>query len=141
MPELIYKDESYKIIGACFEVYKQKGCAFLEPIYQECLAIEFRLQQIPFIEQPKVQVDYKGQLLDQYFNLDFVCFDKIIVELKAVSNLINEHRGQTVNYLHATKFELALLINFGHYPKLEYERFVNQRVNGSLNDEMKSWLQ
>lgn len=129
MANPIFKEESYKIIGACFEVYKQKSCGFTEPVYQECLAIEFRLQKIPFIAQPKAQVDYKGQLLDQYFNLDFVCFDKIIVELKAVSNLTDEHRGQTINYLHATKFELALLVNFGHYPKIEHERFLNLRGN------------
>jgi GxxExxY protein len=76
MTELIHKEESYKIIGACFEVYKQKGCGFLESVYQECLAIEFRLQQIPVIVQPQVQIDYKGTLLQQYFQLDFVCFDK-----------------------------------------------------------------
>ena len=141
MAELIYKEESYKILGACFEVYKQKGCGFLEPVYQECLAIEFRLQQIPFIAQPKVHVDYKGQPLEQHFNLDFICFDKIIVELKAVSGIIDEHRGQTINYLHATRLELALLVNFGHYPKVEHERFVNLRGNGDINDEMRSWLQ
>jgi GxxExxY protein len=140
MAELIYRDESYKILGACFEVYKQKGFAFLEPVYQECLALEFEIQKIPYIAQPKVQIDYKGRLLDQYFNLDFICYDKIIVELKAVSKLIDNHRAQTINYLHATGLELAMLINFGHYPKIEHERFVNVRETSSISDEMQSWL-
>jgi GxxExxY protein len=141
MADLVYKEESYKIIGACFEVYKQKGCGFVEPVYQECLAIEFGLQSVPFVRHPKIQIDYKGTLLQQYFEPDFVCFDKIIVELKAGADLIDEHRGQTLNYLNATKFDLALLINFGHYPKLEYERFANTRPNGSLHDEMRRWLE
>jgi GxxExxY protein len=141
MADLVYKEESYKIIGACFEVYKQKGCGFVEPVYQECLAIEFSLQSIPFVRHPKIQIDYKGTLLQQYFEPDFVCFDKIIVELKAVADLINYHRGQTLNYLNATNFELAVLVNFGHYPKLEYERFANTRASGSLGDEMRRWLE
>lgn len=140
MNEIIYREESYKIIGACFEVYKDKGFGFLEPVYQECLAIEFELQKIPFISQPKIQLDYKNQPLTQYFQPDFICYDKIIVEIKSVSNLINEHRGQTINYLHATNYELALLVNFGHYPKLEYERFVNKKSYGSLKEEIESWL-
>ncbi|HQU85570.1 MAG TPA: GxxExxY protein [Pyrinomonadaceae bacterium] len=79
MAEIIFKEESYKIIGACFEVYKQKGCGFTEPVYQECLQIEFRLQNIPFVFEPKIQLDYKGNLLDQYFKPDFVCFIKSLL--------------------------------------------------------------
>jgi len=138
MADLIYKDESYKIIGACFEVYKQKGCGFLEPVYQECLRIEFEIQKIPFVFEPKIQLEYKSRLLEQFFRPDFVCFSKIIVELKAVSNLIDEHRAQTINYLNATGFELALLINFGHFPKLEYERLANTKNSKSLIQEVKS---
>ncbi len=137
--EIIHKEESYKIIGACFEVYKNKGCGFLEAVYHECLAIEFGLQKIPFVSKPRVQLEYKGQLLDQYFEPDFVCFDKIVVELKAVSKLIDEHRGQTINYLHATNFELALLVNFGHYPKVESERFGNKKNYRSLREEIECW--
>jgi GxxExxY protein len=122
MIDIIYKEESYKIIGACFEVYKEKGFGFTEPVYQECLAVEFGLQKIPFVAQPKIQLEYKGRLLEQFFRPDFVCFDKIIVEIKAVSGLIDEHKSQTLNYLSATNFELALLINFGSYPKIEYKR-------------------
>jgi GxxExxY protein len=139
MTDIIYREESYKIIGACFEVYKQKGCGFLEAVYDECLAIEFGLQKIPFTAKPKIRLDYKGQILDSYFEPDFVCFDKIIVELKAVSNLTDEHRGQTINYLHATNFELALLVNFGHYPKIEHERFGNRKNYRSLKEEIESW--
>ena len=79
MVELIYKTESYKIIGACFEVYNQKGSGFTELVYQECLEIEFRLQDIPFVSQPKIELEYKGQKLNQYFVPDFICFDRIIL--------------------------------------------------------------
>ena len=124
MAELIYRDESYKIMGACFEVYKEKGCGFTEPVYQECLEIEFGRQGIPFAAQPKLELEYKGTKLEQFFIPDFVCFGSIIVELKALSKLIDEHRAQVLNYLHAMNFRLGLLINFGHYPKVEYERIV-----------------
>ena len=139
MAEIIYKAESYKIIGACFEVYKQKGCGFTEPVYQECLKLEFEFQNIPYVFEPKIQLEYKGKTLDQYFKPDFVCYNKIIVELKSVSNLIDEHRAQTMNYLNATKFDLGLLVNFGHFPKLEYERFGNRKGSKSLKDEINSW--
>jgi GxxExxY protein len=122
MTELIYKNESYSLIGACFEVYNEKGCGFLEPVYQECLAIEFEYQRVPAIAKPLLTLSYGGRILTQTYQPDFVCFEKIIVELKAVSALADEHRAQLLNYLHATGFELGLLITFGHYPKLEYER-------------------
>lgn len=139
MSEILYKEESYKIIGACFEVYKQKGYGFTEPVYQECLQIEFELQNIPFIAQPKIQLDYKGRVLEQFFKPDFKCYDKIIVEIKAVERLVEEHQSQTLNYLNATNFELALLVNFGSYPKVDYKRIANNR-NISLREEIKSWL-
>jgi GxxExxY protein len=122
--EIIFREESYKIIGACFEVYKQKGCGFTEPIYQECLALEFQLQDIPYVAQPVVEMEYKGVKLEQQFRLDFLCYGSIVVEIKAASKLVDENRAQVLNYLHANKFRLGLLINFGHYPKLEYERIV-----------------
>ena len=139
MSEIIYKEESYKIIGACFEVYKQKGCGFTEPVYQECLKIEFRLKNIPFVFEPKIQIEYKGEIINHYFKPDFVCYNKIILELKAISKLIDENRSQTINYLNATNFELGLLVNFGHFPKMEYERFGNKKNYKSLKDEIKSW--
>lgn len=122
MTEIIYKEESYAIVGACFEVYNEKGSGFLEPVYQECLGIEFEYQQIPAIPKPSLTLSYRERILTQVYQPDFVCFQKIIVELKAVSELVDEHRAQLLNYLHATGFELGLLVNFGHYPKLEYER-------------------
>jgi GxxExxY protein len=122
MTEIIYKKESYAIVGACFEVYNEKGCGFLEPVYQECLAIEFEYQRIPAIPKPSLTRSYRERILTQVYQPDFVCFQKIIVELKAASELVDEHRAQLLNYLHATGFELGLLVNFGHYPKLEYER-------------------
>jgi len=122
MSHVIYKDESYLIIGACFEVYKAKGCGFVEAVYQECLEIELEYKKIPFNAQKQLDLFYRGLKLKQIYKPDFVCFGKIIVEIKAVENLAKEHRAQTMNYLKATGFSLGLLINFGHYPKLEYER-------------------
>lgn len=121
---IVFKDESYAIIGACFEVYKEKGCGFLEPVYQECLEIEFGLQNVPFQSQVALEVRYKGQALKHRYVPDFICFDKIILEIKAVSHVNDEHRAQVHNYIKATGYKLGLLVNFGHYPKLEYERIV-----------------
>lgn len=124
MSELIYKDESYRIIGACFEVYKEKGCGFLEAVYQECLEMEQGAQGIDFHGQQPIALTYKGQPLKQRYIADLICFGKILVELKAVSTLADEHRAQVINYLHATGHRLGLLVNFGHHPKLEWERIV-----------------
>ena len=123
---IVFKEESYRLMGACFEVYKEKGNGFLEAVYQECLAIELKTQGIPFVERPRIELDYKGKMLLQYYEPDFLCFGKIIVEIKAVKNLGDDHRAQILNYLKATGLELGLLVNFGHHPKLEHERFVNQ---------------
>jgi len=122
--EIVYKDESYRIMGACFEVYNEKGCGFLEGVYQECLEIELGLHDILFQAQKELALNYKGKPLRQVYKPDFICFDKIIVELKAVSRLTDEHRAQVHNYLKATGMQLGLLVNFGYYPKLEYERIV-----------------
>jgi GxxExxY protein len=134
MTEIIYKQESYAIIGACFEVYNEKGCGFLEPVYQECLAIEFEYQRIPAIAKPSLVLRYRGRILKQTYEPDYICFEKIIVELKALAALADEHRAQLLNYLHATGFELGLLVNFGHYPKLEYERIAKtQRIKPKMD--------
>ena len=122
--ELVYKEESYRIIGACFEVYKEMGCGFLEAVYQECLGIEFSAQAIPFKPQCELGLSYKGRSLKQKYVPDFICFDKIVTEIKAVTELTALHRAQLQNYLKATGSKLGLLVNFGHYPKLEYERIV-----------------
>ena len=122
--ELLYKEDTYRIIGACFEVYKDKGNGFVEPVYQECLGMEFALQGIPFTAQAALRISYKGQELKQRYIPDFMCYEKIVVELKAVSQVTDEHRAQVLNYLKATGCRVGLLVNFGHYPKLEYERII-----------------
>jgi GxxExxY protein len=123
-PKLIYPDESFAIRGALFEVYKNKGAGFLEPVYQECLEIEFRLAGVSAIAQPRLHLDYKGTPLKSEYIPDFICFDKIIIELKAVKELTDAHRAQVQNYLKATGFKLAFLVNFGHHPLIEIERIV-----------------
>jgi GxxExxY protein len=129
MADIVYQKESYAIIGACFEVYNDKGCGFLEPVYQECLSIEFEHQRIPAIAKRSLILSYRGRVLLQTYQPDYICFEKIIPEIKAVSKLADEHRAQLLNYLYAAGFELGLLVNFGHYPKLEYERIAKtQRV-------------
>ena len=122
--DLIFQQECYAILGACFEVYKDKGCGFHEPVYQECLGIEFEHCRIPAIPQPGLSLEYRGKILNQQYFPDFVCFGKVIVELKSVVAITDEHRAQVLNYLKAGTFKLGLLVNFGHYPKLEYERIV-----------------
>jgi GxxExxY protein len=122
--ELVYKEESYAIMGACFELYKEKSCGFLEAVYQECLEIEFGLQNIPALPQPRLDLSYKGRSLKQKYIPDFICFRKIVIELKAVSALNDEHRAQVQNQLRATGHKLGLLVNFSHYPGLEHERIV-----------------
>jgi GxxExxY protein len=134
MGEIIYKDESFKIVGACFEVYNHKGFGFTEPIYHECLIHEFTLQGIPFVSQPEVPLSYKGLPLVHLFRPDFICFDKIIVEIKSLSAITDANRAQTLNYLHATGFELGLLINFGQFPKLVYERLACNRRNSTADN-------
>lgn len=124
MAEILFKDESYAIMGACFEVYKVMGCGFLEAVYQECLEIELAARGIPFRPQAQLTLTYKGRELQQKYIPDFVCYDGIVVELKAVSALDDAHRAQVHNYLHATGFRLGLLVNFGHYPKVQSERVV-----------------
>jgi GxxExxY protein len=143
MSEIVYKEESYRIIGACFEVYNQKGFGFTEPVYQECLQIELELQGIPFVAQPEIQLGYKGHPLTQSFKPDFICFDKIIAEIKTVSAIIDAHRAQALNYLNAMNFELGLLINFGSFPKLVYERLARSKPNNvrTIREEMESWFE
>jgi len=123
-PTILFREESYAIMGACFEVYKRKGCGFTEPMYQECLEIELDLQRIPFVAQKSIALEYRGRPLKQRFQPDFVCYEKIVVEIKAVSSLTDEHRAQVLNYLSATGHQLGLLVNFGHHPKVEYERIL-----------------
>jgi GxxExxY protein len=122
--EIVFKEESYRIMGACFEVYKEMGCGFLEPVYQECLEMELVAQGIPFRAQVELGLQYKGRELKQKYVPDFICFDKIVIEIKAVSELCDAHRAQVHNYLKGTGYKLGILINFGYFPKVEYERIV-----------------
>ena len=122
MNKLIYEEETYAIRGAVFEVYKEMGCGFLEAVYQECLEKELALRAIPFDPQRELILQYKKQTLERRYKPDLICFGKIIVELKAVKALGDEHKAQLLNYLKATGMKLGLLVNFGHYPKVEIER-------------------
>ncbi|SRR5258706_9533337 len=127
MKDFPCKEQTYRILGACFEVYKEKGCGFVEPIYQECLEIELGIQQIPFIPKQPIRLEYKGRPLQHTYQPDLLCFDIVVVELKAVSTITDEHRAQVLNYLSATGLDVGLLVNFGHHPGLEFERLVNTR--------------
>ena len=121
---ILYKDECYQIQGAIFEVYREMGCGFLETVYQECLERECKLRKIPFVAQSTLQLKYKGEQLCQTYKPDLICFDSIIVELKAVSAISGEHQAQVLNYLKATGMKLGLLVNFGCYPKATVDRLV-----------------
>ena len=121
---IIYKEESYKIVGAAFNVYNTLGHGFLESVYQEALEIEFQRQGIPYEREKELRIQYDGLELRQTYKADFVCFNNIIVELKAVNALEDSHRSQVHNYLHATGFQLGLLFNFGSSGELEKERIV-----------------
>jgi len=124
MVEIIYKEEAYAIQGAVFEVYREMGCGFLEAVYQECMVKELTSRGIPFEPQKDMYISYKGIILGQRYKPDFVCFGKIIVELKAVKEVLGEHQAQVFNYLKATGMRLGLLVNFGHYPKATVNRIV-----------------
>lgn len=125
--EFIHGDLTYEIIGACFEVYKEKGCGFVEPVYQECLEMELELRAIPYVAQKQLMLVYKGKPLRSKFQPDLICHEQIIVELKAVTGLVDEHRAQLQNYLKATGMRLGLLVNFGHHPKTEIERIISDK--------------
>ena len=118
------KDErTYKIIGAAMEVHKELGCGFLEGVYQEALAREFKVQGIPYKPQPVVEIKYKGEPLNKTYQPDFTCYDEIIVEIKALSELSGVEEAQIINYLKATGLKVGLLINFGA-KSLEHKRLV-----------------
>jgi GxxExxY protein len=121
---LLYKDEVFAIQGAIFEVYKELGCGFLESVYQKCLEKEFSKTNIPFTSQLELTLSYKGELLKQVYKADFVCYDKVIVELKAVNALLPEHHAQLHNYVKITDMHLGLLVNFGHFPKVDIHRII-----------------
>lgn len=118
------KNEGYQLVGAAFEVYNEKGHGFLEEVYQECYEIELALQEIPFEAQAELPIFYKGRKLSKYYRPDLYAFDAIVVELKAVKEITDEHRAQLMNYLHASRKKVGYLINFGNTEKLEWERYI-----------------
>ena len=124
--ELIYSKESYAINGAAMEAYNQLSHGFLEPVYQEAFEKELILRKIPYEREKELTISYKGQVLRQTYRADFICYGKIIVELKALSELKEVHRSQVYNYLCATGFELGILVNFGNSMGLERERIINK---------------
>ncbi len=124
---IIYQEEFYNILGACFAVHNELGSGFLEAVYQECLEMEFSQRSIPFKSQLKMQIYFKNTPLQQRYIPDFLCYEKIILEIKAVKTLTDEHRAQIINDLRTTKMKLGILINFSHFPKIEYERFPNYK--------------
>ena len=124
MNKLVNGEETHAVLGACFEVYKEKGCGFLEAVFHECLELEFADRRIRFHSHPELRLNYKGRSLKQSYQPDFVCFGRVILEIKAVSKLADEHRAQVHNYLRATGLRVGLLVNFGHYPLGQHERIV-----------------
>lgn len=123
MTDLIYKEESYKIIGKCMEVHNNLGAGFLEIVYKDALEYEFKRANIPFEREKEYIVNYKGITLPHKFYADFVVFDKIILEVKAVSGIADEFIAQAINYLKVSQNKLALVVNFGEL-KLNYKRIV-----------------
>ena len=122
--KILFKEECYQIQGAIFEVYREMGCGFLEAVYQECLERELQTRGITFVAQPELALCYKSVPLKQIYKPDFICFGKIILELKAVKEIAPEHKAQVINYLKATDMKLGLLVNFGHYPKAQIKRII-----------------
>lgn len=123
---MVYEEKTYQIIGAAMEVHQQLGCGFTEKVYQDAMDKELQLRKIPYGREVRMHVSYKGETLDAEFVPDFICYNNIIVELKAVQELENLHRAQTINYSKVANAKVALLINFGT-ESLEYERLFNPR--------------
>ena len=124
MTELLHQQESCEVIGACFEVYKEMGPGFLEEVYHECLKMELSRKGIPFSSKQGLGLSYKGERLTTTYVPGFICYDKIIVEIKSVSSLADIYRAKVKHYLKMSGLRLGLLVNFCHYPKIEHERIV-----------------
>jgi GxxExxY protein len=122
--ETLFREEVYAVIGACMAIHKDKGNAFVEPVYQDALEIELELSGIPSDPQRNYPIQYRGRTLKHTYTPDLLCFGKIIVELKAVKALTDEHRAQVLNYLKVTRHNLGLIVNFGSHPRLEWERII-----------------
>ena len=123
MTELLYKEESYKIVGICFEVHNNLGAGFLEIVYKDALEYEFKRAGIPFQREVEYEVKYRDIILPHKFYADFVVFDEIILEVKAINGIVDEHIAQSINYLKVSSNKLAILVSFGEL-KLQYKRLV-----------------
>ncbi len=115
--------ETYSVIGAAMAVHNELGMGFLENVYQEALEHEFKINKIPFEREKRININYKDTILQSYYIVDFVCFNNVLVEIKASKNISGIDKSQLINYLKATKLEKGLLINFGTQ-KLEYKRII-----------------
>ena len=126
MPDgkIILEQEVYEIVGAAMEVYYKVGTGFLEPVYQEMLAIEMEARRIPFVAEEELAIEYKGVTLRKKYRVDFICYGQILIELKSIERLSNIEIAQILNYMKITKMRVGLLINFGARPKLEWKRYV-----------------
>ena len=129
---LLYEEETGKILRACMNVFNELGNGFLEAVYQDALEIEFKEQNIPYAREAKICVYYKGHKLDREYFADFICYDKIIVELKCVSRLVKAHKAQVINYLHGTKMKVGLLVNFAE-SSLKWERLTLLNMGEDTN--------
>ena len=134
--KMIFPHEAYEIIGAAMEVHNTLGQGFLESVYQEALEIEMRKRNIPFTSQSKIQILYKDVPMEHYFEADFVCYDKIIVELKSVSTILPEHEAQIINYLRATGFKLGILLNFNE-ESLFFKRYPNIMAKAKIRTNLQ----
>ena len=123
MSELVFKEECFKIIGACMEVHCELGSGFLEEVYQEALEIVFKEKGIPYEREKPLKINFRNKTLKKKYYADFVCYGEIIVETKALSKLIGDHQAQVINYLKATSSKLGILVNFGEQ-SLKYKRLV-----------------
>jgi GxxExxY protein len=135
---LLFEKETYEINGCVYEVYKQLGNGFLEAVYQEAMEYQLTKNGVPFESQKLIQIYYDGNVLRQFYKADIICYDKILLELKAVKAITNEHKAQLINYLKATRIKLGLLVNFGSYPKVEIQRIIYEirdNIQGEKKDE------
>jgi len=121
---LQYENETYQIIGSCMTVHKSLGCGFLESVYQEAIEKTFTKNKLPYKRQQKMKILFEGVELTKYFIADFVCFDKVILEIKACEYITKNHQSQLLNYLKSTKMEIGLLVNFGE-SSLKWKRLIN----------------
>ena len=132
-----FDEQTYAVIGAAMEVHKELGSGFLEAVYQDALALEMSLRGIPFEREPVLPVHYKQQILSSTYRADFICFEKIIVELKALDALVGAHEAQVINYLKSTGFTRSLIFNFGT-ASLQYKRLVLNHPTTHLRQSAKS---